>query len=415
MLSLIVAAVTLVAVGQPEAPPLEATTLSTRGSTRGTAYAAANKIVTVGQKTHAAWLDSGSVTMIQTYDAATGAWGDPVEVGRGRDNHGGPALCADGDGHLHIVFGPHHGPFQYRRSLRPNDASEWTPVEETGDRATYPSLVCDADGTLHLAYRGGAQPWKLMYQKKPRAGAWTAPVALVRSPAPSGYTQWGNPIQVDRNGRLHLAFHFYDVAIHKAGFAAGYLYSDDHGDTWRATSGKAVALPATIDTCEPFLNSDAINIRIGTIDVGPEGAVYVTVPHLEKGGVTQLWRLRDGAWKALPLDPHLESLYGCGPLGQSVVSVAADGAVYLLCSVCVGGWSDPVQEVALLASRDQGDTFAARRISPVDPATPNWLPSIERNTGHGPVARPHMMYTHGHAGEGCTPDLTTEIRFVRLR
>jgi len=352
--------------------------------------------------------------MIQTYDAATGTWSDPVEVGRGLDNHGGPALCADSQGYLHIVFGPHHGPFQYRRSVSPNDASAWTPVEETGDTATYPSLVCDGDDTLHLTYRGGPKPWKLMYQKRPKGEPWTKPVQLVKSPAPSGYTQWGNPLQVDRNGRLHLGFHFYDVAIHKAGFAAGHLYSDDGGNTWRTTSGKTVELPATIDTCEPILNSDAIDVRVGNLDVGPDGTVYLTVPHLEEGGASRLWRLRDGVWTGIELGPHLEGLHGCGPVGESVVSVAADGTLYLLCAVCVKGWGNPEQEVALLISRDQGGTFAAHPVSPADPATPNWLPSIERNTGHAPVTRPHLMYTHGHPGETCTPDIVTEIRFVRL-
>ena len=74
--------------GQPEQMLEIAQTklLSEHGSTRATRYAGTNKIVTIDQKTHVAWLDSISDTMVATYDHASGQWGRPVKVGSGTDN-----------------------------------------------------------------------------------------------------------------------------------------------------------------------------------------------------------------------------------------------------------------------------------------------------------------------------------------
>ena len=51
--------------------------LSGHGCGRATAYSKSNKIVTIGDKTHAAWLDSQDGkfwTRIRTLDRATGQW-----------------------------------------------------------------------------------------------------------------------------------------------------------------------------------------------------------------------------------------------------------------------------------------------------------------------------------------------------
>ena len=102
--------------------------LSSHGCGRATGYAETNKIVTVGAKTHVTWLDSaaeGFHVRIRTLDRRTGKWSPTMTVGEAFDNHGGPALTADSKGYLHIVYYPHHHPFRYRRSKRPNDASAW--------------------------------------------------------------------------------------------------------------------------------------------------------------------------------------------------------------------------------------------------------------------------------------------------
>jgi len=118
--------------------------LSSDGCGRATAYAETNKIVTLGNKTHVAWLDSvkggGFRVRVRTLDRTTGEWSPTIDVGPAHDNHGGPALAPDSKGYLHVVYFPHHHPFRYRRSKRPNDATEWGDEAQFGKRCTYPSF-----------------------------------------------------------------------------------------------------------------------------------------------------------------------------------------------------------------------------------------------------------------------------------
>jgi len=128
---------------EESSPPLY--TLSHNGCGRATGYAESNKIVTIGEKTHAVWLDSEGdkfLVRVRTLDRETETWSPVYTVGEAHDNHGGPALTADSAGHLHIVYFPHHHPFRYRRSVRPNDASEWADEILFGKLCTYSSLVC---------------------------------------------------------------------------------------------------------------------------------------------------------------------------------------------------------------------------------------------------------------------------------
>ena len=80
--------------------------LSKQGGGRATGYAEANRIKTSDVKTHVAWLDSpaeGFRVWIATLDHTSGQWSPTYTVGEAKDNHGGPALTIDSDGHLHTT------------------------------------------------------------------------------------------------------------------------------------------------------------------------------------------------------------------------------------------------------------------------------------------------------------------------
>jgi Asp-tRNA(Asn)/Glu-tRNA(Gln) amidotransferase A subunit family amidase len=91
--------------------------------------------------------------------------------------------------------------------------------------------------------------------------------------------------------------------------------------------------------------------------------------------------------------------------------------MYAATTVCRpgGGWADPTNEIILFTSRDLGETLSTYKVSPEDPTTSDWLPSLEKATGHNKVDIPYLIYTHGEKGEGCSPDIDTEIRFVSLK
>ena len=163
------------------------TQLSDSGSDRATRYRFSNKVVTLDEITHVAWLDWESEAMIATYDQTAETWAQPVHVGSGADNHGGPALAIDSSGYLHMIYGPHHGPLQYAVSTAPNDASSWTTMPSFGQYATYPSVVIDANDTVHVAIRGGSAPRKLIYQSLPSSGSWSQARILAEAPAIVGF------------------------------------------------------------------------------------------------------------------------------------------------------------------------------------------------------------------------------------
>ena len=183
--------------------------LSHQGSSRATGYGEANKIITLDGRTHAAWLDAtseGFRVRIRTLDRKTGDWSPTYTIGEAYDNHGGPALTVDSKGYLHVAYYPHHHAMRYRRSKRPNDASEWTPAQQVGRRLTYPTLVCGPDDTLYLTCRASDKgPWGVQMFVKPPGQEWQGPVPLLRA-RHSGYSHYQEALAWGPDHRtLHLS------------------------------------------------------------------------------------------------------------------------------------------------------------------------------------------------------------------
>jgi BNR repeat-containing family member len=402
---------------QPGPTVLSRKTLSLQGSTRGTAYCMSNKIITDDGKMFVAWLDHVASIQIKTYDLKTMSWGPTVLLGKGKDNHGGPALTMDSKGYLYAVFGPHHGPFQFRVSLRPYDASEWSAVERFGVVGTYPSLVCGPDDTLHLTYRGGPDPPKLRYQRRPYAGKWSAPRDLMVAGVAKGYTQYGNALCVDASNTLHLTFHIYDN-YPKAGKSAGYLRSPDGGDKWETAMGKAIVTPANPKSpC--FIEQGAmLDMRVSNVALSPTGYPYLVVNHRKKEPMSaRLWHHDGSAWKSLDLLPIVQKVYPKMQLADmGTLTFDRQGRFYISMSINApdGSWGSASQEVILLTSTDGGKSFNIMPISTPDPQVACWLPSIERPFSSVPIDTPAVLYTHGGPGKGCSEGDATEIVFVRL-
>ena len=189
---------------------------------------APSSIVSRGSKVHVVWAEAtdpeekvpGVPTYVVTYDRKTKTLGKPALIGYGapaNDIHNTPSITMDSRGYLHALAGTHGEPFQYAKSLQPNDAGAgWTePIPTITDwRQTYIGLVCDANDTLHLVsrvWRYGEEPHTASYQatlahqqKKPD-GPWEAPQWLVVPPF-SEYSVFYHRLTVDRIGRLFLSY-----------------------------------------------------------------------------------------------------------------------------------------------------------------------------------------------------------------
>ena len=230
-----------------------------------------SSVVSRGAKTHVVWgeaTDPGASTddipgvpaYVASYDRETGELGEPVFMSFGpppNDVHNTPSIVMDGEGHLHVVVGTHGRPFQYLRSLEPNDPyGGWTDPVRTSEedlRQTYVGLVSGADDALHLVFRewrsgeafhdGRSWP-SLSYQRKPAGEDWEEPKSLVVPPWPM-YGIYYHRLTVDQEGALFLSYDYWstmwfyrnDRRPGRAGPGRGWgravLTSDDGGDSWR--------------------------------------------------------------------------------------------------------------------------------------------------------------------------------------
>lgn len=409
--------------------------LSACGCGRATGYAEANKIVTVEGKTHVAWLDSpkeGFRVRVRTLDRRTGTWSQTYTVGEAHDNHGGPALAVDSKGFLHVAYYPHHHPMRYRRSKRPNDASEWTRAEKIGRRCTYPTLVVGPDDTLYLTCRESTKgPWQVSRYVKPPGKAWQGPKAILRARF-GGYAHFQEALAWGPDGRtLHLSCRIYEGPGGREQ-RVGYLVSRDFGETWRRADGAEVALPATAETidvlarCAPGEGpkSGGQALRCGALAVGADGRPIVLYSAAGRSGGLFLARPDGrGKWGRRSL---LAAMARERP-GWSLKmpgGIATVGAQRLFVAATVvkptGAadevlWGHPTSQVVLLESADGGRTWRPHFVSEGLDRGPNWLPNMERPTGHNRVDVPALIFTSGTRGKKNTELLSNHVYWARPR
>ncbi|MDA0989668.1 MAG: BNR-4 repeat-containing protein [Verrucomicrobia bacterium] len=380
-----------------------------------------NKIITRNDRIFVVWLDHVSDVRAKMYDTKTRTWGESVTVGKGVDNHSGPALTMDDAGHLHVVYGTHHHPFKYRRTVRPLDITEWTGEELFGKKGTYPSVITAPNDVLWCACRSSlTNPWRLRLFRRMPDCEWDHGLDIL-DVGVTGYAWLGNSLAVDSKGTVHLAFVIYDEHP-KGGKACGYLCTRDDGKTWQTADGRTMDLPVGPKS-ECFVEQGrTLDMRVKSVVLDPEGLPWFSAIHLERSPRSVLlWHYNGKAWDSVNLLPSVEAAMPGHEVVDAGISFDREGTLYAACTV------EPVvprdrkwfghasQEVVLLVSSDRGKHFDVIPISEEDASKPNWLASIERPFSGEPLDHvPAILYTHGGPGEGCTGGPATEVVFVRL-
>ena len=379
--------------------------ISNVGSERATT-GAGNKIVTFRGKTHVVWQEAarlGYFNKVRTFNHDTRQWSNEVSLNQGVDNHARPVITVDHQGYLHVVMSGHNSTVTYRRSLRPNDASEWGPLEEAGG-GTYPSIACGRDNTIFLAVRALGQKGADLYVR-PKDGKWTKQARIVkRADGFSGYAGFSTGLTVDREGLLHAICNVYEG---KSGShqALCYMRSRDNGKTWKTATGKRVAVPARPGQTDLLLDDSSERLNVvtwpwinsrGNLVTDSDGRVYVAfVSHIEKPGAVVLASTGSkGEWITQTITAAERAFPDMRPIGTSVtLSITADDAIHLLLELVPfdDGWvqgkplraivfrEEPVKRLVLLVSRDRGQTFALRSI--VEPGKMFNMANMERPTG----------------------------------
>ncbi len=406
--------------------------ISSAGSGRATAYLESTKIITYADKTHVAWLDSdaeGFRVRIRTRDAVSGAWSPVWTIGEAANNHGGPALTVDRDGYLHVVYYAHHNPVRYRRSVRPNDASAWGPIETFGENLTYPALVAMEDGSLIFAARRSHddRPWEVELWRRSPDDGWKMMGPVVRSRFP-GYAQFAASLAIGPKGTLHMATRIFETRDGDTQMpitTVGYLVSEDAGLTWRKANGENVGLPVTAETIDRIASAEATMGRVlsgGSMAVDAAG-----LPHLVYSERVQasshgyIATPGDGiAWRHVELNPFLpEAARGYSLHFYGGLSFSSSGALMLVGTLMDIGpedlaWGDPSMEVVVFAEDKEG-ILAGRLLRPADASVPRWLPNIERVTGFNEVSGwPAIVYMEGERGAGLDDQLSNRVWWFDL-
>jgi len=402
--------------------------LSAVGCGRATGYAETNKIITIGERTHVAWLDSpqeGFRVRMATLDRSTGKWSPTRTIGGAYDNHGGPALTRDSKGHLHIVYFTHHHPFRYRRSKRPNDASEWEEEIQFGDKLTYPTLICGADDTLYLTARRSDKknPWWVeMWEKKP--GQDWSKVGPVMFSRHKGYAHFQESLCWGPDHKtLHLCCRFHELTTSMEDYGrlqtVAYMKSDDFGRTWKRSDGSTIKGAITVDNAEVIAKGGRAfkqTLRAGCLAVGPKNKPFLVYSVTAKNqSRTFLATMNSrGGWDRENLNDHLPAKW------KSFNLVMAGGLAFDSRNVLHGVaqlqtgpqnhkiWGDPTNEI--IAFEKHAGAVKFRAVSTFDDQTSHWLPSIERPTGHNLIkGRPGIIYTGGPAGNKNTELLSNRV------
>jgi len=405
--------------------------LSDKGGDRATGYVMSNKIVHWNGHILCTWLDFerqnrwALVNLDSGEILRTGALGEPR-----RDNHCGAAIATDIDRSLHLLIGAHHGTFTHYM-MSPGKL-DWEPVEngrEVGETGTYPSMVCDGTGTLHLLYRRetNGRDAHLVYCRRPKQGAWSAPRTLVRM-AVDEHSWLTNAIEVGPSGRLHAVFS-NTLPVPEQGANARYygtshIYSDDSGQTWQQFGGLVLDhLPAGAASLQRIEGTTLAPMRIEACYNSNNGPLALTsyyhkmvlsnpvvddrdqpwvIVHNLLTGDAQLFLHEDnGLWVGTPLIAPIPGyrIQHCGQLSRH-----RDGtieAVLMVSPIDELGWGASGTTLIRMQFDGKGKLINNLFLFGTEQKMPSWLPSLERWCPNNKFDHPALLYTRGiNAGGG---------------
>ena len=331
-----------------------------------------NHIVTHEGKTHVVWQDhtqDGYFNRVRTLDHATGTMSDPVILNEGVDNHARPILTIDHQGYLHVVLSGHGSPIGSRRSLRPNDASEWTEEEPAG-AGTYPILLCGLDDTLFLTMRSNVSWNGTELFVRPPGGPWregTKPIK--RTDEYEGYAAYTNGFALAPDGTIHMVWDFFETRGTWEQYGldqyVSYMCSRDGAATWEKADGTAIKAPARPEQMDVFARYNAPAGQVnpgssiasgGSIAVDSSGRpVVLYVSHMEMPGqIIMATPDSEGKWEQRSIEV-VEQAYPDlrpGSCSRSVTS-SDDGTIYALLELIPisDGW-DNGKPTGLLGNPD---------------------------------------------------------------
>jgi len=410
--------------------------LSRSGSTRATAYNWGNKAITLDGRTHVVWLDAVSQVCGRTFDHTANEWGETHRLFEGCDNHANPSITADKEGRIRMVWGPHGwwGEWNQARNKwaiasEPNSIEKWEQDQSFGYNATGPAIVHTHGGYDAVVCRGGESPAGTVFHRQRPQGGWTSAKVLMHQEIAPQYTHHYGHVACDAEGAIYASCHFYNVGggdnhpvqgekMRMRSYGMAVIKSRDRGRTWTDLGGQLVETPATYEE-RIAIPPIGENMYVDGIAPDSSGRLWALVKDsgLESWDVILACWNGEG-WTTQDLASHLPA--GLGAV-DGALTVDAQDRIHVLLTTIIkeevsedDWWGHPSGEVFHLLSSSGAKPFECSQASITSDSKASWLPSISKPGPFHPVVTPLILYTHGEAGTGCTPETETEVwcRFV---
>jgi hypothetical protein len=324
-----------------------------------------------------------------------------------------------GDGTLHLSFDHHSNNLHYRKSIaalvtNPSTAtwaaSSFSAVTSslvgstTVALVTYPRFVTEPDGNkmlfeARIGTSGSGDEY--LWEYDAATHAWTAMGMYISGTADS-INAYPHGLSYTRGGsRLHLSWCWRETPDASTNHDLLYVYSDDHGRTWKNNIGTTVA---TTGASSVSKNSSGINVwpigqNRGLINqehmaIDATGRVHVLLSHMPdaqaddadftsartKSQFFHYWRNTSGTWTrtamGLPVVANFRgklaissssNVYAVLPdLRIAAASAASSFASWVVLNNADSGrfFSDPLIDTARLVTEDKLTVFYPQKGSP---------------------------------------------------
>ena len=323
-----------------------------------------------------------------------------------------------GDGTLHLSFDHHSNNLHYRKSVagivtNPATAtwaaSSFSAVTSnlvgstTVTLVTYPRFVTEPDGNkmlfeARIGTSGSGDEY--LWEYDGATHAWTSLGMYVYGTGDS-INAYPHGLSYTRGGaRLHMSWCWRETPDASTNHDLLYIYSDDHGRTWKNNSGATVASTGT-----SFVSKNSSGIKVWTINqnrglinqehmaVDATGRVHVLLSHMPdaqaddadftsargKSQFFDYWRNASGTWTRVGMGlPVVASFRGKLAISSSnnvyavlpdlriaAASVASSFASWTVLDSTDSGrfFSDPLIDMARLATEDKLTVFYPQKNS----------------------------------------------------
>lgn len=312
-------------------------------------------------RTYIAYADVDSDAMITYYDHDTREIGTPVNIGVSippNDPHANPHMVIDADGYVYVFWGTHSSNQQMRRTLIPEDITQWEVTKVLTGRFTYHQIFF-INSTMYWFYRNqwGGQ-WVFRTSTDYRTGDWTWSEEHIVIDEPG--TQVPYPQFVLGNETptpyIHVAWNVYDGTLWRDVY---YAYSDDLGVSWKKRDGTPLPLPLSQNNADVVYLFDFIHGWVNDVQLTPQHQPVIMFFEADDGSVPykiKIARYENGQWVQRLVTDTPVSRYN---LPVMRMEPNGDMKMFLTVGGDPGGNQPGVYggEVQEYSSTDNGDTW----------------------------------------------------------